>query len=78
MFLFSLKEILFAAIHMHWKAYQQKLLAELKTRMKNLVVTGDARHDSMGYNAKFGIYTIFCSDSSQIIDFSVVQVSPAR
>ena len=59
---------------MHWKAYQLGVVEQLKEEESKLVVTGDAHHDSMGHNAKFGVYTIYCCDNSKIIDFSVVQV----
>ena len=38
------------------------------------VIAGDGRHDSMGHNAKYCAYTIFCCTHPGIIHFSLVQV----
>ena len=41
---------------------------------EKIVISGDARHDSMGHCAKYGAYTVFCSNTAEIIHFSLVQV----
>jgi hypothetical protein len=43
---------------------------------KEIVMSGDGRHDSMGHSAKYCAYTLFCHDPFNVIfDFSLVQVS---
>ena len=39
-----------------------------------MIIAGDGRHDSMGHNAKYSAYTVFCCKIPLIIDFSLVQV----
>ncbi len=42
---------------------------------KEIVLSGDERHDSMGHSAKYCAYTLFCHDPlNAIFDFSLVQV----
>lgn len=38
------------------------------------MIAGDARHDSMGHSAKYGVYTILCCTVPMIIHFALVQV----
>ena len=38
-------------------------------------MAGDARHDSMGHNAKYGAYSILSCAESKIIHFELVQVN---
>ena len=71
--IFIFKEFLFPTVQMHWESYQKSLLAKLKERAE-ITISGDGRHDSMGHNAKFGAYTVYCNDTSQIVHFSLVQV----
>ena len=59
---------------MHWKKYQKQLLADITSLGEKLIITGDARHDSMGHNAKYGAYGIFCCNKPSIAHFEVVQV----
>ena len=59
---------------MHWKDYQHKMMARLKSLGKSLTISGDGRHDSMGHSAKYCAYTIFCEENSKILHFSLVQV----
>ena len=40
-----------------------------------LIISGDGRHDSMGHSAKFGAYSLFCCNTSQILHVSLVQVT---
>ena len=65
--------MLFPAIFIHWQDYQRKILNRLKD-LESLVISGDARHDSMGHSAKYGAYTIFCCTSQEIIHFDLIQV----
>lgn len=39
-----------------------------------MIIAGDEQHDSMGHNAKYCAYTVFCCTIPLIIDFSLVQV----
>lgn len=74
LFLLLFQEKLFPAVYIHWKKYQSKLLMELNSLGEKLVITGDARHDSMGHSAKYGIYSIFCCNKPSIAHFELVQV----
>ena len=71
----SLKTKLLPSIHIHWEHYKSLMNAKLKD-VKDLVLAGDGRHDSMGHSAKYCAYTLFsCNDlHNQIVDFSLVQV----
>ena len=44
-------------------------------KRKPLVVCGDGRYDSPGFNAKYCTYTVMEATTSAILDFNVVQVS---
>ena len=37
-------------------------------------ISGDGRHDSMGYSAKFCAYSIFSNTTSKVVHFEIVQV----
>ena len=63
---FSLEK-LFPAIYSFWCSYQIKLLAKLREAGEEIVISEDARHDSMGHSAKYGAYTVFCCNTSEII-----------
>ena len=58
---------------MYWESNQAKLLAKVKA-VQGVSVAGDGRHDSMGHNAKFGAYTMFCCTIPMIIHFVLIQV----
>ena len=49
------------------------MLAALRP-MKNLIWRGDGRFDSMGHNAKYGIYSMYYSSNSKIVHFELLQV----
>ncbi|XP_028518525.1 uncharacterized protein LOC110250843 [Exaiptasia diaphana] len=69
---------LFPIIHLHWKMYQESLLQKVNDECEGkITVAGDARHDSMGHNAKYGAYSVLCSDIAKIIHFSLVQRNQA-
>ena len=59
---------------MYWESYQAKLLAKVKAVQEGVSIAGDGRHDSMGHNAKFGAYTMFCCTIPMIIHFVLIQV----
>ncbi|KXJ17797.1 uncharacterized protein LOC110233295 [Exaiptasia diaphana] len=71
------RNILFPSIHVHWKAYQQKLLQKVKDLGNNVVMAGDGRHDSMGHSAKYCAYTLFCCTLPLILHFTLVQRNEA-
>ena len=66
------RHFLFPSIILYWRAYQKSILEYLKG--KEVVLAGDGRHDSMGYSAKYGTYTIFCCTIGLIIHLVVIQV----
>ncbi|KXJ24406.1 hypothetical protein AC249_AIPGENE22559 [Exaiptasia diaphana] len=58
--------------------YQESLLQKVNDECEGkITVAGDARHDSMGHNAKYGAYSVLCSDIAKIIHFSLVQRNQA-
>eukprot|EP00112_Aurelia_sp_Birch-Aquarium-sp1_P023357 Seg693.2 transcript_id=Seg693.2/GoldUCD/mRNA.D3Y31 product="hypothetical protein" protein_id=Seg693.2/GoldUCD/D3Y31 len=67
------REKLFPSVYLHWKKYQRKLISDLNSLGEQLVVTGDARHDSMGHSAKYGLYSVFCCNTPSIAHFELVQ-----
>ena len=67
------KKFLFPSIIHHWERYRETLLQALRPT-KNLIWSGDGRFDSMGHNAKYGIYSMFCSNNSKIVHFELLQV----
>lgn len=42
--------------------------------MKDVVWAGDARLDSMGHSAKYGVYTMLSTTIMKIVHFEIVQV----
>lgn len=66
------RHFLFPSIVLYWRNYQKKILESLEG--KEVVLSGDGRHDSMGHSAKYGTYTIFCCTIGLIIHLVVVQV----
>ena len=47
---------------------------EAAKSIKNLQWSGDGRFDSMGHNAKYGVYTMFCNSISKLVHFELLQV----
>ena len=70
-FLHQLK-FLFPSVFMH--KYRAALIDKLKHK-KNSQWSGDGRFDSMGINAKYGVYTMFSNSISKLVDFEMLQVS---
>ena len=66
------RNLLFPSIVKFWNTYQDSILKSLDG--KDVVLAGDARHDSMGHSAKYGGYTIFCCTVALIIHIVIVQV----
>ena len=65
---------LFPTIYIYWKKYQSRLLDRIKTSNEPIILSGDARHDSMGHSAKYGAYSICSNTLSSIVHFDLVQV----
>lgn len=58
---------------MYYREQQNDILKKMKR--KPLVICGDGRCDSPGFNAKYFAYTVMEAMTSAILDFNVVQVS---
>ena len=67
------KHLLIPSIVKFWRSYQANILESL--RGKEVLLSGDGRHDSMGHSAKYGTYSIFCSTVGLIIHIVIVQVT---
>ena len=67
------RHLLIPTIISFWRKYQTKLLDSLKG--KEVVLAGDGHHDSMGYSAKYGTYTIFYCTVGLIIHIVLLQAS---
>ena len=67
------RKYLFPCIHKVYKTFQATLIDEAKA-LGSLNVSGNARCDSPGYNAKYSTYSLMNLTSNQVIDFPVVHV----
>ena len=67
------KKFLFPTILHQWETYRAALVSQLKST-KDAVWSGDGRFDSVGHNAKYGVYTTFCDTIMKIVHFEVLQV----
>ena len=66
------RHLLIPAIVKFWRSYQDKMFTSLEG--KEVILSGDGRHDSMDHSAKFGTYTIFCCTVGLILHLVLVQV----
>ena len=66
------RHLLTPSIVKFWRSYQDKTFKSLEGR--EVVLSGDGRHDSMWHSAKFGTYTIFCCTDGLILHLVLVQV----
>lgn len=66
------RHLLTPSIVKFWQSYQSETFKSLSG--KEVVLSGDGRHDSMGHSAKFGTYTIFCCTIGLILHLVLVQV----
>ncbi|XP_065067015.1 uncharacterized protein LOC135692760 isoform X2 [Rhopilema esculentum] len=71
------KKFVFPAILRHWELYRASLLTELHG-VKDIVLCGDGRFDSMGHSAKYGTYTMYCDNIKKIIHFELVQSNECK
>ena len=53
--------------------YRFALIDKMKTA-NEVIVYGDGRFNSMSHSAKYGEYTIFCSNTRKIVHFEISQV----
>ena len=67
------RKFLFPSVLLQWNKYRKSLIENVKD-VKDAQWSGDGRFDSMGHNAKYGAYTMFCNSISKIVHFEVVQV----
>nr|XP_022296455.1 uncharacterized protein LOC111106186 [Crassostrea virginica] len=65
------KTLVLPVIDMYYREQQTDILQKMKR--KPLVVCGDGRCDSPGFNAKYCTYTVMEATTSAILDFNVVQ-----
>lgn len=66
------KHLLIPTVVTFWRKFQRNVLDQLNG--KEVILAGDARHDSMGHSAKYGTYTIFCCTIGLIINIVLIQV----
>ena len=64
---------LFPSVLLQWKKYSQQMTEQLKN-VKDTMWSGDGRFDSMGHNAKYGVYTMFSHNISNLVHFELLQV----
>ena len=67
------KNFLFPSILSHWENYRDNLIQRLRN-FKDATWSGDGRFDSMGHNAKYGAYSMFCNSFCKIVHFELLQV----
>jgi hypothetical protein len=58
---------------MYWEKYHAALIEKVKG-IKDAQWSGDGHFDSMGHNAKYGVYTMFCNSISKLVQFELIQV----
>ena len=63
------------AIHMVWKADQERSLSTFLETNSPLLLSGDGRSDSPGHSAKYGSYSFLELSTGKVVDFQLVQVS---
>ena len=73
-YFFHQKKFLFPAVFLYWEKYQKALLDKIKGLTGAVEWSGDGRFDSMGHNAKYGVYTMFCNSISKLVHFELLQV----
>ncbi len=66
--------VLIPVVNEAWTAEKLQIQAELRA-CDSVVLAGDGRCDSPGFNAKFCTYTFMNNADSRIVDFELVQVT---
>ena len=72
-FLLHQQKFLFPLIVTYWKEYQEIFKCQLQN-VTIVVWSGDARFDSMGHSAIFGVCSMFNCNFNKILNFELVQV----
>lgn len=67
------RSFIFPTVLHHWESYRAGLVNLLKNT-KDVVWSGDGRFDSMGHSAKYGAYTMMCTNILKVVHFELVQV----
>lgn len=67
------KKYLFPIVHKHFNEHKQDVFNEV--RVTSVVTGGDGRWDSTGHSAKYGTCSIIDTESSKVLDFSLVKVT---
>ena len=70
------KKYLFPVVNKKFKEHQEEVLDEV--RNTEVVAGGDGRCDSPGHSAKYGTDSIADTNSSKVLDFSLVQVTEVK
>ena len=68
------RNFLLPSVLLYWESYQNALLEKIKSLKSAVEWSGGGRFDSMGHNAKYGVYTMFCNSISKLIIFELLQV----
>ena len=70
------KKYLFPTVNKNFVEHQAEVLREVQNT--EVVAGGDARCDSPGHSAKYGTYSIVDTESSKVLDFSLLQVTEVK
>ena len=73
-YFFHQKKFLFPSVFLYREKCQKALLDKIKGLKGAVKWSGDGRFDSMGHNAKYGVYTMFCNSISKLVHFELLQV----
>ena len=68
------QKLIFPVILSYWEKYRESLVQSLMGSSENIAWCGDGRFDSVGHNAKYGAYTMFCCDNAKVVHFELLQV----
>lgn len=71
------KKHVFPVLNKTWVAEQEAVLSEIRSQ-EEVVLCGDGRCDSPGHSAKYCTYTFLDTQSSKVVDFSVVSVTQVK
>lgn len=70
-------KFLFPSLLGYWEKYQKEIMQKVNDKSENekLSWSGDGRYDSMGHNAKYGVYTMYNNNISKLVHFELLQVN---
>ena len=66
-------KVLFPSVNKVYKTARNKIIGTLSNCSVNVV--GDGRWNSLGFNVKYGTYTLMNAQANLILDFHIAQVS---